>query len=99
MTEQWKEFRYWNRLGILSFVALIPGVAIAALVANAVPFLSVLPIVVGVACVLLFVVSYLQLRAFPCPRCRNRFMVRSSFGTNASGRKCVHCGLELHADA
>jgi hypothetical protein len=32
-SEQWKDFRYWNRLGIGAFLTLIPAVGIAALIA------------------------------------------------------------------
>ena len=98
-SDQWREFRHWNRLGIFAFVALMPALAISAFIVQLIPFLSILPLVVGAGCILLFIVSYFQLRAFRCPRCRNAFMVKSSLGTNASGRKCVHCGLKLYADA
>ena len=98
-SEQWKDFRYWNRLGIGAFLTLIPAVAIAALIAQAIPLLSPLPFVVAALWVGAFIVAYFQIRTFRCPRCSQPFTVKRSFGTNSMGRKCVHCGLELYVDA
>ena len=98
-SEQWKDFRYWNRLGIGAFLTLVPAVGIAALVAQAAPLLSPLPALVTVLWVGAFFVAYFQIRAFRCPRCNQLFTVRHSFGANSLGRKCVHCGLERYVDA
>ena len=98
-SEQWKDFRFWNRLGIGAFLTLIPAVAIAALIAHAAPLLSILPVAVAVIWIGAFIIAFFHLRAFRCPRCNEHFLVKSSFGTNSLGRKCVHCGLELYVDA
>ena len=99
VSEQWKDFRFWNRLGIGAFLTLIPAVGVSALIAKAVPLLSVLPVLVAALWVGGFLVAYFQIRAFHCPRCNELFTVRHSFGPNSMGRKCVHCGLELYVDA
>ena len=97
-TEQWREFRRWNRLGILAFVAVLPACGILVLISRLLPIPMILPLVVLVGCTLVVFVAHHQLRKFPCPRCRDTFMVRS-FGLAGTGRKCVHCGLKLYADA
>jgi hypothetical protein len=97
--DQWRQFKFWNRLGIGAVLTIVPLFFVVAVVGNRFP--SLLPGLIAVVCIWVaaYFGAYIRLRSFKCPRCSRPYLVRSTFGTNSLGRKCVHCGLRLYTDA
>jgi hypothetical protein len=97
-SEQLKPLRFWNRVGILSFVLAFPISGVMGLV---VPrrFSFFLTFAIFSVSIALFIYSYFRIRTFRCPRCKEYFTVMSAISPNTRGRKCVHCGLELKYSA
>ena len=101
LTKKWRTFQFWNRLGITLVLVFLPALIGAALFAHwaGLKDLSLVVFPLVILWVALFVAAYFHIRTFPCPRCVQPFTVRNRWAANTRGRECVHCGLELYADA
>ena len=97
--DEWQQFRFWNRVGIGAVATVVPLLFIVAYIGHHFPVLVPLLIAAPIASFIAYFVAYFQLRSFKCPRCGQTYLVRSAFGANSLGRKCVHCGLRLYTDA
>jgi fatty acid desaturase len=97
--DEWQQFRFWNRVGIGAVVTVVPLLFVFAFIGNQFPAFVPVFIAVFVAWFIAYFVAYFQLRSFKCPRCGQPYLVRSAFGANSLGRKCVHCSLRLYTDA
>ncbi len=94
--KQWANFRKLNRRGIISVIAVFPTMLLTGYFGNMLSVFLYVGVVALIAEVISYVVTVIQIRAFPCPRCEKPFTVLFKFGPNTRGRKCVHCGLELN---
>ena len=73
---QLKPLRLWNRLGVISLLALLPFTALVALALQHMTFARfAIPVVFGLF-VALYSYAYFRIRTFRCPRCSNYFTVR-----------------------
>jgi len=97
--QQLRRSRLWNRIRIVIVAALLPVVALGVFVARASSDFPALPyLLVLMWLVALLDVSY-RVRTFRCPRCEKTFAVAGWWSPSTRGRKCVHCALELDAQA
>lgn len=88
--------RSWNRIAIWAMVLTVPCAILVALLAKGTFLEGVLPVSAGVLGFIVFVIAYIRIRMFRCPRCNNYFTVKHAFATNSRGRACVHCGLSAY---
>ena len=96
-TQRWRAFRFWNRLGIIAVLVLLPVVAFGAFVAQGSGDFTALPYFLVVMWLVALGGTLYRIRTFRCPRCSKTFSVHGWWGPNTRGRKCVHCALELGA--
>ena len=96
--QQLRSERRWNRIRIVAVVALLPVVVLAAFIAHASSDIPALPyLLVLIWLFALLDVAY-RTRSLRCPRCQKTFAV-AGWWSPMRGRKCVHCALELDAQA
>jgi len=97
--QHWRTFRFWNRLGILVVVALLPVVAFGAFLAQGSSEFAALPYLMVLMWLVALGGALYRIRTFRCPRCGKTFSVHGWWTPNTRGRKCVHCALDLNAEA
>jgi len=97
--QHWRAFRFWNRLGIIIIVALLPVVAFGAFMAQRSSDFPALPYFLVAMWLVALGGALYRIRSFRCPRCDKTFGVHGWCTPNTRGRKCVHCALELDAEA
>ena len=96
--QQLRRERRWNRVRIVAVAALLPVVVLAAFVARASTDIPAMPyLLVLIWLFALLDVAY-RVRSLRCPRCQKTFAV-AGWWSPTRGRKCVHCALELDAQA
>ena len=93
-----RTFRFWNRLGIVTVVALLPVVAFGAFMAQRFSDVHALPLLLGAMWLVALGNALYRIRTFRCPRCEKTFSVHGWWMPNTRGRKCVHCALDLDGE-
>jgi hypothetical protein len=96
--QHWRAFRFWNRLGIVIIVALLPVVAFVAFMAQRSGDIPALPYLLVAMWLVALGGALYRIRTFRCPRCDKTFGVHGWWTSSMRGRKCVHCALELDAE-
>ena len=96
----WAELTRWNRAGIASVALGAPAFALSWWIAVRAPAFGWTAIAVMAIVAVTLMVSLYKVHGFKCPRCRNKFFVKSlPWGRFSMTRKCVHCALPLYSDA
>src|SRR5207244_6289039 len=93
-----RTFRFWDRLGIVTVVALLPVVAFGAFMAQRFSDVHALPLLLGAMWLVALGNALYRIRTFRCPRCEKTFSVHGWWMPNTRGRKCVHCALDLDGE-
>jgi hypothetical protein len=96
--ERMRGYRFWNRLGVVVVVALLPVVAFGAFVAQRSGDIAALPYLLVLMWLLALWGMLYRIRTFRCPRCGKAFSVHGWWLPRMRDRKCVHCALELDAE-
>jgi endogenous inhibitor of DNA gyrase (YacG/DUF329 family) len=93
----WHRYSRWRRLfraGLAGLLVLV--LALAALAPVMGTGAQLFPVLALVSCWLLTFVSAMQVILFHCPRCNERFSMKSLVFRPFSAT-CVHCGLQKWA--
>lgn len=85
--QHWRTFRFWNRLGILVVVALLPVVAFGAFLAQGSGELAALPYLLVLMWLVALGGALYRIRTFRCPRCGKTFSVHGWWTPNTRGRR------------
>jgi len=93
--QHWRSFQFWNRLGVIVVLALLPVVAFGVFLTHASSEFAAFPYLLMLMWLLALGGTLYRIRTFRCPRCGKTFSVERWWSTNTRGRKCVHCALEL----
>ena len=94
-----KQYRFWNRVGVISFVSIFPSAILIIWLSHRIAFFENFFVVI-LGLILLFFFSTIKTNFFRCPRCKKYFSIKQliSFGKKYynTGRHCVHCGLSAY---
>lgn len=95
--DPWYSYRRRNRIAAAVFVAVVPLVALLAVVASFLPEALSGLFSFGVLVLWCAALGYAAIRVvrWPCPRCGKPWLTHQDFRFGAP-RKCSNCGLGLH---
>jgi DNA-directed RNA polymerase subunit RPC12/RpoP len=92
----WDEYRSRGNLFAFAFLGYVPVVGLFALATIALFHTTTPAFALAIAWMAFFLVASIRLQLFKCPRCGNRFFVKSWF-RNDLARRCLHCKLKKYA--
>src|SRR5580698_10625692 len=97
--QEWKKYRWLVIYWVVIFAAFIPVVVtVSVLSARLFHTDAAFPDVAG-SWAFLWVVYFVRICAFNCPRCGKCFIGRWWFGNFFLFRQCAHCGLPRDPNA
>jgi hypothetical protein len=94
-----KKYRFWNRVGIISFISIFPSGIFIFWMSHKIAFFDNMFVVI-LGLILLFLFSTIKTNFFRCPRCQKYFSIKELISFKKkyynTGRHCVHCGLSAY---
>ena len=90
-----KKYRFWNRVGIISFLSIFPSAIFIIWISQKIVFFGNF-FIVTFGLILVFFFSIYKTHFFRCPRCQKCFSIKEFISYKkyySTGRHCVHCGL------
>jgi hypothetical protein len=96
--QQWLEYKKRRALFMFVFVGYGASVAVISYLTQNLSYNHKLTNILGFSWFLFMIVAIGRLQVWRCPRCGERFFMKS-YWHNLFASRCLHCGLEKYSDS